>query len=147
MWYYFTKTCNLISIQPISLYLHIKRGKQFILSGRKEKSHAFTTFQLSWFRFCGKRKQFFLWMHLGRFYVTGNFVLLKGNCILVFPILWRKKNSSDHFSFSYSFLITFSNDYISALPMFINHISPKPSGQFLQIYIKPKVAKYSFWSL
>lgn len=108
MWYYFTNVCNLINIQPISLYLHMKRDKQFMLSGRKEKSHALTTFQMSWSIFCGKRKSS-LWMCPGRFYIIGNFVLLKGNCILVFPILGRKKPFiwsisciPYHFSFSYS---------------------------------------------
>lgn len=155
MWYYFTNVCNLISIQPISLYLHMKRDKQFMLSGRKEKSHALTTFQLSWSRFCGKRKQSSLWMRPGRFYIIGNFVLLKGNSTLVFPILGRKKPPSDVFPvyciilvfLTLPFLPTFSNDYISALLMFINHISPKPSGQFLQIYIEPKVAKHSLFEV
>lgn len=111
MWYYFTNVCNLISIQPVSLYLHMKRDTQFVLSGWKENSYALTTFHFSWSRFCGKRKQSSLWMCPGRFYIIGNCVLLKGNCILVFPIWGRKKTSIwsiscilYHFSFSDSLL-------------------------------------------
>ena len=80
--------CNLISIQSNSLYLHMKRYKQFMLSGRKEKSLALTTFEFSsWSRFCEKREQPSLWLCLVTFYRVANFLLLEENCILVFPIL------------------------------------------------------------
>lgn len=129
--------CNLISNWPNSLYLHMKRDKQFMLSGRKEKSFALTTFEFSsWSRFCEKREQSSIWKGLERFYIIGNFLLLEKNCILISNLREKKKCHLiyflHHLSFYYSlFLPTFSNDFIAALLMFINYISPKHSGYFL----------------
>lgn len=87
-------------------------------------------------------------MCLWRFYIISNFLLLKENRILMFPILGREK-SNFHLiyflhiilvSLTLPFLPTFSNDYTSALLMFVSHSSPKPSGQFLYISTEPDFA-------